>query len=132
MSAETKHDIYEPEGVALSGNSETGDVHLFYRMPNGDTIALVLSPALLRQTMSHLATGILESPHPAVKALAQLFAIRDISAHLHQAATVTLRYEIEAGATLETSLDRDDAVRLNQELTTVLASQEQVGSQAKH
>ena len=126
------HEVLKPDAIQVQGNSETGEVHLFYRMPDGSSIALVLGQELLAKTISHISQAIVESPHEETRALAQLFAVRDIQAQLRHSTLITLRYEIEAGAVLEASFDREDAERLAEQLESALAGQQTSGSKTSH
>lgn len=126
------HQVFYPDAISAEGDSKTGNLHLFYRMPNGETIAVVLPPDLLGKTIAHLATGVLQSPNPETKALAQLFAIRNISASLHPPSLLTMKYEVEAGAVMETTIDRSDAQRLCDQLSSALAASQNAASNQKH
>lgn len=116
------HQVFQPNAISVEGDSETGNINLSYKMPDGETITVVLPPILLRKTISHLSTGVLGSPNQEVKALGQLFAIRDLKVNFRPPALLTMKYEVEAGAVLETTIDHSDAQRLLKQLSLALSS----------
>ena len=132
MESAPNHQVFQPDAIQIEGNSQTGHIHLYYRSIDKNSIAVDLSHEMIHQTVSHLVSAISQSPNSKTQALSQLFALRNISARLHGAGTITLRYETEAGAIIETTIDRKDAELLRDQLTGTLNGQIGGGSETSH
>ena len=127
-----EHQVLTPIAVQVEGNSASGAVHLFYRMPDSSTVAIALTPDMLERTLRNLVACVASSPNAAAASRAQLLGIRNVTAQVAHGALVTLRYELELGVTLETSIEPSEAEALASQLSAAASSVPSSVAPSKH
>jgi hypothetical protein len=106
------------EDVRVTANTTRRAITLLFKTPVtpvGVEVPIDLLPAVLVPIGQALSGW----PETDVRALAQLFAIREVSARLH-GHSPTLAYELEMGLHFQASIDLEDARRLHRELGAML------------
>lgn len=119
------HHQFQPKDFRLEGKANTGHVVLHLLEERGvSATSIELPPTQIHQLLVAFAQCFATSPVQETKALGQLFAVRNISAHHHVGKMITLKYESEIGVTLETTIEHQDAETLSKQLIAALEATE--------
>lgn len=114
--------VYTPTTkAAVAEDDATGQVHARFLVGPGTAIEIVLTPAVLGELTERLVAHCAVHAEAVARAGIRGAAVRTIAAH-HRPGMLTLRYEIEAGLTIETSIEPPEARRLLTELQQALAA----------
>lgn|GEM_PF-3216645 len=111
----------------VADDPQTGNVILHLKNHSQQqAIGLAMQPLVSAALVEDIVKCLLTSPQRETKAAGQIVGIRDISAQMRHPSLLTLRYELELGVELETTIEIDTARRLRDELdSAILAFEEQ-------
>jgi len=102
----------------IVGDPITGNITLQFKT-TAPHLLVTLSPSVLHKLICELAKTLAACPVPEMRSVGQCFAIRSISAQIDGMVPV-LSYECESGIALQTSIEKDDAQKLHNQLSEIL------------
>lgn len=115
----------DADDFQVSGNSTTGGIVLHFKNDAKQlAVGLSVPPTMAASLVEHLVKCLASSPNKDARAAAQIVGIRDLSAQTPHPNLLTLKYELELGVQLETTIEVDVARRLRDQLDKAIQSLE--------
>lgn len=117
--------------IAVEGHAPSERLCLYFKTADKTTdnkpIAIGLKPPEIKTLLYKIAAGLASAPLASFHAVAQSFGVRGIEAVL-VGQTPSLKYEIEAGITLHTTIDASDLRKLRDQVSAILEHLDSLGS----
>lgn len=105
----------EPREISLARTPDGSRILVGYRDAALNTITIALSADMVRRTLEELLRCAASVGNPAMAAAVQTISIREIHAIVEQG-IANLRYELEAGIRLQSTIGFDAALQMADEL----------------
>ena len=109
-----------PVNLQIAGDPNTGEVWLHYQMSDNTATSIQLAPAILAETIANLVQCAATSEVRELKEVIQLFAARELHIGVLNGNVLMLTQQLECGLSVTTTLENNDAQRLQDELQTSL------------